>query len=396
MGATDRRECLRQIRREGELLTVIGIIISIVGLGLLILVHELGHFIVAKSTGMRVEEFSLGFGRYLWSRRVGETVYGVSVLPIGGYVRVTGMHEEEFAARVAEGQRRSLDPEARLTGQPIISAEEIAETPLNRRYYAKPVWQRIVFIVAGVSMNVVAAFVLLFIVGLQGYQVPTTQIQTVQAGTPAQSAGLKPGDTIVSIDGKPTSSWDEVHAAIVASPGKTVPIVVQRQGTTVTVPATVGSQTDKTGFLGIAPAVETVHPGPVAAVGFAWTRTGEMFTLFFRGIGMMVHGTAPVLGPQGLAGPVGIVTLSSQAVRGGYFLSLLAFISVQLALINMLPLLPLDGGHVLFNIIEKVMGRPISLRTFESISMVGLALFLVLALVATSNDIGRLLHGGAG
>ena len=121
-----------------------------------------------------------------------------------------------------------------------------------------------------------------------------------------------------------------------------------------------------------------------------------MFTLFFRGIDMMVHGTAPVLGPQGLAGPVGIVTLSSEAVRGGYFLSLLAFISVQLALLNMLPLLPLDGGHVVFALLEKVTGRPLSLRAFERISMVGLALFLLLALVATSNDIGRLLNGGAG
>ena len=215
-------------------MTVISVVVAIVGLGFLILVHELGHFIVAKLTGMRVEEFSLGFGRYLWSRRIGETVYGVSVLPIGGYVRVTGMHEEEFEARVAEGQRRSLDPEARLTGQPVISAEEIAETPLNRRYYAKPVWQRVVFIVAGVSMNVVAAFVLLFIVGLQGYQVPTTQIETVQPGSPAATAGVQPGDTIVSIDGQPTSSWEEVHAAIVADPSKTVPVVVDRQGTQIT------------------------------------------------------------------------------------------------------------------------------------------------------------------
>ena len=104
----------------------------------------------------------------------------------------------------------------------------------------------------------------------------------------------------------------------------------------------------------------------------------------------MITGSAPVLGPQGVSGPVGIVQVSSEAVQGGFFLVLLAFISVQLAIINLIPLLPLDGGHILFSLIEKVMGRAVSLRTFESISLVGIGLFLLLALVATTNDLGRL------
>ncbi len=110
----------------------------------------------------------------------------------------------------------------------------------------------------------------------------------------------------------------------------------------------------------------------------------------------MVTGEASVTGPEGLAGPVGIVTISSEAVRGGFFLSLLAFISVQLAILNMIPLLPLDGGHVLFNVVEKVTGRRMSLRAFERISVVGISLFLLLAIVATSNDIGRLFSGKSG
>ena len=116
----------------------------------------------------------------------------------------------------------------------------------------------------------------------------------------------------------------------------------------------------------------------------------------FQGLAMMFTGEAPVTGSEGLAGPVGIVSVSSAAFRGGYFMSFLAFISVQLAILNMLPLLPLDGGHVLFSLIEKLMGRAVSLRTFERVSAVGITLFLLLMLVATGNDITRVFGGGLG
>jgi regulator of sigma E protease len=118
-----------------------------------------------------------------------------------------------------------------------------------------------------------------------------------------------------------------------------------------------------------------------------------MVKLIFKGIGMMFTGQAPVTGSQGLAGPVGIIQLSSEAVQGGYYLMLLALISINLAILNMLPLLPLDGGHVLFSIIERIRGRSISLRVFERISMVGFVLFMLLFIVATSNDIGRIFGG---
>ena len=168
--------------------TLAGIVVGVLGLGLLILVHEMGHFLVAKATGMRVEEFSIGYGRFLVSRRIGETVYGISAIPIGGYVRVTGMHQEEFAARqeaaLTKQQAVVRDPEEYVTGSSAISDEEVANTPLERRYYAKPLWQRLLFIVSGVTMNLVVAFVMLVIVGLQGLYVPTTGIQEVAADSP--------------------------------------------------------------------------------------------------------------------------------------------------------------------------------------------------------------------
>lgn len=376
--------------------TVLGAVVGIVGLGFLILVHELGHFTVAKATGMRVEEFSIGYGRFLFSRRVGETVYGISILPIGGYVRVTGMHQEEFAARqeAARTKQEALarDPEAYLTGSSVISDEEVANTPLARRYYAKPLWQRLLFIVSGVTMNIIVAFLMLVVVGLQGLWVPTTQIQEVVANSPAAVAGVAVGDTVVSLAGRDVDSWADLQEAIRANPGNRVPLVVERDGERLTLTATLGVQ-EGGGFLGVGPAAEKRPVGVGQAFNFALDRTWNLFTLLFREIGKLVTGESPVTGSGGLAGPVGIVAISSSAFQEGYYLSLLAFISIQLGVLNMLPLLPLDGGHFLINILQSVTRRTFSLRTFERISMVGLGLFLLLALVATGNDIGRLVTG---
>ena len=228
-------------------------IVAIVGLGFLILVHEFGHFIVAKATGMRVEEFSLGFGRYLISKRIGETVYGISAIPLGGYVRVTGMHKEEFEARVAEareeeaellaemaerqgesGKRRPQDPEDRLAGRRAISADEIAATPVERRYYSHPFWHKLLFIIAGVTMNMIAAFILIWIVGMtQGEGVTTTVIDTVEAGTPAAAAGVQPGDRIVSLAGNEIDSWEEVRTLVLTKGGESITIAVERDGSLV-------------------------------------------------------------------------------------------------------------------------------------------------------------------
>jgi regulator of sigma E protease len=380
--------------------SVTSIIVAILGLGFLILVHETGHFLAAKAFGMRVEEFSLGFGRYLWSRRWGETIYGVSMFPVGGYVRVTGMHEEEFQARVdaarEAGEYSGRDAESRLTGRSAISDEEVAQTPLDRRYYARPVWQRIVFIVSGVTMNVIIAFVLLYLVALQGYVQPTTVVAEVSAGSAAAAAGMQVGDRVVSIAGISTGDWVSVQQAISSHPGESIPLVVERANAETNLTATVGTRPDGTGILGLRPATETVRPGVIGSVRVGATRTYDLFAATLGGIKAMVTGKASVTGPEGLAGPVGIVTISSEAVRGGFFLSLLAFISVQLAILNMLPLLPLDGGHVLFNVVEKITGRRMSLRAFERISVIGISLFLLLAIVATSNDIGRLFSGKSG
>jgi len=383
--------------------TFVGIIIAIVGLGFLILAHEFGHYIVAKATGMRVEEFCLGFGPFLASRRVGETVYGIKAIPLGGYVRVTGMHKEEFELRVAEAreseaERRAElvkgaphDPEDLLAGKRALSAEEIASTPVERRYYSHPFWHKLIFIIAGVTMNMIVAFILIWIAGAgQGEYVTTTVVEEVGEGTPAAAAGVQPGDRIVGVAGSDVGSWEDVRAKILTHPGETVTVVVERNGALLELSAQIQEQEDGTGYLGVSPTGEQRDLGFASGFGYAARTTGDMVVLIFKGIGMMFSGDVPVTGDQGLAGPVGIIQISTEAYQGGYYLMLLALISVNLAILNMLPLLPLDGGHVLFSIIERIRGRSISLRLFEKISMFGLAIFVLLFFVATWNDIGRI------
>ncbi len=389
----------------------LGVVVAVLGLGFLILAHEFGHFIVAKATGMRVEEFSLGFGRYLVKKRVGETVYGISILPLGGYVRVTGMHKEEFEARIAEAReeeaewraahpepdvdkRRPRDPEDRLAGPRALTADEIAATPLERRYYAHPFHHKVAFIVAGVVMNLIVAFFLIFIVGLsQGEYVVSTTVEQVQPDTPAAAAGVQPGDRIVRLGDKEVSDWEAVRTEILTRPGETVTLVVDRGGQEVELTAEISEREDGTGYLGIQPTAVHQNLGFFAALRYAAQETANMVKLIFSGLKMMFSGQVPVTGSQGLAGPVGIIQLSSEAFAGGYYLMLLALISVNLAILNMLPVLPLDGGHVLFSIIERIRGRSVSLRVFEQVSMVGLVIFVALFILATSNDIGRIFGG---
>jgi regulator of sigma E protease len=377
--------------------TFIGIVVSIIGLGFLILAHEFGHFIVAKLTGMRVEEFSLGFGRYLISKRIGETIYGISAVPLGGYVRVTGMHKEEFDQRIAEAReeeaegRRPRDPEDRLAGARALSADEIASTPLDRRYYAHPFWHKILFIVAGVFMNLVVAFLLFWAAGLlNGQNISSNVISEVAQGSPAAAAGMKAGDAIISVAGAQVSDFNGVRTQILTHAGERVTVVVKRGTSIVSLSVDVQKKSDGTGYLGVGATSLHQSLGFVDSFTTAAKSSWDTIVLIFKGIWWMITGRVPVTGSNGLAGTIGIIQISTEAVQGGYYLALLALISINLAILNMIPLLPLDGGHALFSVIERIRGKSISLKTFERVSVVGLVLFVLLFIVATSNDIGRL------
>lgn len=347
------------------------IFIAILGIGFLILVHELGHFLAAKAFGMRAEKFYLGFPPAAIKKKIGETEYGIGFIPLGGYVKITGMTREE----------------------------KVPEDVVSRAYYSKPVWQRIITISAGPLMNLLLAVFLFFIFYYQA--VPeysaTTTVAKIQTDSGAERAGIQPGDRLLAVSGVASDDPTALRDELKTRPGETVNVLTERDGQRQNLTVTIGRQEDTSqGLLGVifdAERVGTMQM-PVAEasrhaisdVGFI---TGEVFSAIKN---LFVSEESR----NELSSPIGIVAVSSQTIELGWgvYLRVLGFISLQLAIFNMLPLLPLDGGHILFNLIEKFKGSPIKKEVFERVSIVGLVLFGVLFLIGITNDVQRIMGPG--
>jgi regulator of sigma E protease len=356
-------------------------LVVFLGFSALIIVHEAGHYFAAKATGMRVEKFFLFFGPKLVSVKRGETEYGIGVIPLGGYAKISGMNPEE-----------ELPPEV-----------------VPRAYYRQPVWKRIVVVGAGPAVNIVLAFLILFFVAFH-YPEADSKIEKVLPDSPAAKSKLKPGDRLVSVDGSSYArlSQEKRHerfAAQIAShecPGKQVdgcragtPVTlgVQRSGRlrTITVYPTYDSSA-KRALVGIeyatVPAAETAG----AAVSFA---ADKMWMVASGTIHVFSHIFESEQRKQ-LSGVVGISDVGHQVVDFGVYpsLLLLALVSLSLGLINLLPILPLDGGHIFWSLVEKLRGKPVSLQVMERASIVGFALVAMLFFIGLNNDIGRIAGEG--
>lgn len=348
-------------------------LIAVLGLAFLIAIHEFGHFIAAKSLGMRVEKFYVGFPpaaiRHTW----GETEYGIGIIPLGGFCKISGMTADE----------------------------EVPEDTGDRAYYRKPVWRRNLTIIAGPAMNIVAAAVILILfVAISGVPRSTLTISEVSPGTPAQKAGLVAGDTLVSVDGQKFTKWEDATTYFRARPDKTVALTWQTKAD-----ATSGTRQVRTkkivlgehptnaeaGYLGVGPTVVNEHLGPVASVvkGLEAFKTVVVGT--FAGFGALFSGAISPTGPSGVMGPVGILDTSRDALEQHWYPLLLALISFNLGIINLLPLLPFDGGHLVVNVLEKVRrGKRLSTATFSGITVVVTALLIGLFIFLTYNDISRI------
>jgi membrane-associated protease RseP (regulator of RpoE activity) len=351
----------------------------VVGIVLMVMLHEAGHYIMAKRAGMKVTEFFLGFGPRLWSFRRGETEYGVKALPLGGYVRIVGMSNLE-----------EVDP---------------ADEP--RTYRKGSYSNRLKVVLAGVTVNLLIAFALFFvvIVGRGVADGPSTTVNAVVANSAASAAGLEPGDRIVAIDGTAVDNWEELKRGIEARGGESTVFTVERDGRQLEVTTTLGEEAGQ-GFLGVSPTTAFTSVGMLEAIpesfnfmGKLTVGTGESLGKLFSPSGVAEYSKnftseAPEQGSQAdLNRPrslVGIVDQGSDLVRNDLWtlLLLLGSISLILAVFNLLPVPPiLDGGHAVIVGYEwaasKIKGRKVEVD-YRKVLPVGVTFFAVLLMIALS------------
>jgi len=378
-------------------------IAPIIVFGLVVLVHELGHFLAARLVGIYAPRFSIGFGPALWRRRFGETEYVRAALPLGGYVRMATRDDETLAAIEGGGEegdpsRPDWDPNAMKPFGP-------KPIPPDRWFDSKPLWAKIFTLGSGVVMNVVLAIVVLS--GLYaGYGRPYVPavIDSVVVDRPAARAGLQSGDSVVSIDGRVVRTWTEVVDAISASPGRALELVVVRSGTErrLTVTPELADDADpitgqpiQVGRVGAGPQARTLREslGIGQSIAAGWDATWVMTGLVVKVVGGLLTGKVSV---NQLGGPIAIASSSVQAARGGLetLFRLIAFISVNLAVLNLLPIPILDGGQMLVVIAESMKGSPFSARARERIARAGVLAIGLLFVLVMFNDIKRLLGFG--
>ena len=358
----------------------------------LILLHELGHMVMAKLCGMRVERFSIFFGRPIWSFRRGETEYGIGWLPLGGYVKITGMTRDELVQRVH-------DPE---TGAVI---EEIPEPPevQARAYCNSTTPRKVATILAGPAANVlvaIIAFAIAFWIG-QPQFAQTNVVRSVNANTPAATAGLRPGDRIVSINGVSAIGDDPapLRDVLQSNVGKSVVLVVDRGGQQVRiatpplVPDAANPAIGRLGFGFGAREIGDVRFGPVGGLRESLQYTGFVTKEQVRALGRIFVDEKT---REQVSSVVGIGATYNQFAQDGLatIMRFVGIISLVLAIMNLIPLLPLDGGHIVFAILERVRGKRMDIAVYQRASAVGIALVAVLFIYALNNDIGRLTGEG--
>jgi regulator of sigma E protease len=348
-------------------------VLAFVGFSMLIVLHEFGHFVAAKASGMRVERFALFFPPLIAKVRRGETEYGIGAVPLGGFVKITGMNPEE----------------------------ELPPDVAPRAYYHQPVWKRIVVIAAGPVVNVLIAFLLLFALSFGAAEL-TSRIGETLPGSPAEGV-LKPGDRIVSVDGRAGDELEfQRRISSHGCPGEeragcrartAVVLVVERGGRLETLRIRPRYDAElKRMRIGFTFATEPLDPDPIEA---ADASLDLMWTVTTGTIEAVVRIFDPEQREQ-ISGVVGSYEITRQAFTFDErrALSLLAVISLSLAIINLFPFLPLDGGHIFWSLVEKVRGRAVPFRVMEQAGVVGFMLVIFLFFIGLTNDIGRLTGGG--
>lgn len=341
----------------------ITVLATILVLGLLVFVHELGHFVVAKFMGMRVEEFAIGFGPVIYSNKEedDETTYSLRAIPLGGFNKIAGMVESE---------------------------DEVID---DKCFCRKSIAARMLTIFAGAFMNFILPIIIFFIVFLSsGIEniVDLPVVGEVMSERPAYEAGLVKGDKILSINDTKVNSWQGMSELIRNSHGEKLSFLLERNGeqqTIVVTPEYIAEK--KVSLIGITPTTEIIKLGVVDSFKLAVEKTGMIIKAMVVGLSQIISGSTNAE----LSGPIGVIQLTSQVAQQGVIplLTLAAFLSINLGVINLLPLPALDGGHLILLTIEGLRGKPISVEMAGRIQMAGVIILLSVMVFATFKDVSR-------
>jgi regulator of sigma E protease len=378
------------------------VIYAIFVLGILIFVHEFGHFIVAKLFNVKVEKFSLGFGPKLFGKQIGETEYLLSAFPLGGYVKMFGEGGviEGKAAQVNEETEKAYDEESGETLDDTV--RELTEAEKARSFAHKPPLARIAIVMAGPVFNLVFAWLIFIILCMLGVPTVTARIGEALKDKPAAKAGILKNDLVASIDGKKVSQWDEIAGLIAAKKGQPIVLKIIRDGKDMQFTITPEPRVSKNLFgesikghaIGIAAAGEVIteYSDPFQAIIKGTAQTWKVIDLTFMSLVKMVQRVVPM---DSVGGPIMIVKMAGETAQmgGTSFLAFMALLSINLGVLNLLPVPVLDGGHLFFFFCELIFRRPVNQKVREYAQQVGLFLLLGLMVLAFYNDIVRYFVG---
>lgn len=337
------------------LITILG---AVFVFGVIVMIHELGHFLTAKACGMRVDEFAIGIGPNVVQKQKGETLYSLRLLPLGGFNKIAGMDPSEDAG--------------------------------ERGFNSKPVWQRFIVIAAGATFNFLLAIVIYFFVfAFHGTTVPSHEpiIGDILAGNPAATAGIQKGDKIVSINGQSIKEWKNITESLKGHSNHVVSVTLDRNGETISTTVIPRESGDRA-VIGINPVLEVKEYSIGESAVHAVSHTGSILTDMVQGLWNIVTGHSK----GDVAGPIGVAQMAGQVAQHG-FISLLLFtalLSLNLGVINLLPIPVLDGGHLVLLILEGITGRKLPEKALQYIQMTGVGLLLLVFVYSTFQDILRL------
>jgi len=349
---------------------MLSLITFLIVLSVLILVHEFGHFIFAKKFGVKVETFSLGFGNKLFSFKRKGTEYCISSIPLGGYVKMAGETPYDESVKGAKYE-----------------------------FVSKTVFQRAVVLCAGPVFNYILGFLLFVFIFITGNPQITSSVGRVLDGYPAKAVGIMPGDRIIELNGKKVRYYDEILDIVQKSTQGDISVKVKRNEKDISFTIkpkidefkNILGQNVRIGRLGVKPSGEReyVKYGPVEATKLAAQKTWDLTTMTYVSLWRLMTGAMSF--KESVTGPIGIFMVTSKAAYEGfaYVIGLMAILSISLGIFNILPIPVLDGGHLLFLVIEKIRGKVVSEKIYERVTQVGMALLGTLMIFVIYNDIVR-------